>query len=97
MSRHTRTDLDFARDELMSHIHRCGVLKATPDQQQEWLKDTMGYMADRYPGLSPEELAELQGIGERFCAPVIPHGKGNTALSTNEDSHDDADELAGAA
>ena len=95
MGRHTHTDLDAARDELMSHVHRCGVLQATPEQQQEWLHDTMGYMADRYPALTPDELAELQAIGERFCQPVIPHGKGHTALTAGDD-HSDADTMAGA-
>lgn len=90
-----KTDLEIARDELMSHIHRCNVLKATPEQQQEWLADTADYMAERFPNLSKEELGELQKIGERFCAPVIPHGKDTTAL--NLDGHPDAtsEEMAG--
>lgn len=81
MAKYQKTDLEMARDELMSHIHRCNVLQATPEQQQEWLEDTIDYMAERFPGLKTEELGELRTIGSRFCAPVIPHGKGNTALS----------------
>ena len=31
----------------------------------------MGYMAERFPDLSAEELGELDEIGIRFCQPVI--------------------------
>ena len=85
MSKFQRTDLDFARDDLMSHIHRCGVLKASPEQQAAWMDDTIGYMAERFPALTPEELNELHEIGARFCQPVIPHGKQHTALTLDED------------
>ena len=30
-----------ARDELFSHILRCGVLEALPEHQKEWFDDTM--------------------------------------------------------
>ena len=60
-----------ARDELFSHIHRCGVLKATAEQQTEWMEDTMEFMAERYPELSKEQMGELRTIGLRFCQPVI--------------------------
>ncbi len=66
--------LDRARDELFSHIRHCGVLQATEEQQEAWLKDTIGYMAERYPELSPEQLAHLETLGRRYCKPVIPHG-----------------------
>jgi hypothetical protein len=62
---------DRARDELFSHIHRCGVLKATAEQQEEWMVDTMEYMSERFPDLSVEELGELRTMGMRFCRPVI--------------------------
>jgi hypothetical protein len=75
-SRGQTTDLDRARDELFSHIHRCGVLRATPEQQVEWMDDTMDYMAERYPDLSAEGLGELRAIGLRFCQPVINTGEG---------------------
>ena len=78
LGKHQKTDLDYARDELMSHIHRCGVLKASAEQQQEWLDETMQYMAERYSGLTPADLVELQEIGKRFCQPVIPHGAENS-------------------
>ena len=60
-----------ARDELFSHIHRCGVLKASTEQQTEWMADTIGFMGERYPEMSQEELDELRNIGLRFCQPVI--------------------------
>lgn len=62
---------DQARDELYSHILRCGVLEAAPEQQREWFDDTMEYLADRYPDLTQAELAELRKLGERYCQPVI--------------------------
>ena len=66
--------LERARDELFSHIRRCGVLEAELDQREEWLSDTVGYLAERYPDLDKLELAELHAIGQRYCMPPIPHG-----------------------
>jgi hypothetical protein len=66
---------DRARDELFSHIHRCGVLQATEEQQREWMDDTLEYMTQRYPDLSPEQTRQLRDLGLRFCKPVIPHGE----------------------
>ena len=59
-----------ARDELFSHILRCGVIDALPEHQKDWLDDTMLYLADRYDDLSKAELDELRVLGERFCQPV---------------------------
>ena len=59
-----------ARDELFSHILRCGVLEALPEHQKEWFDDTMLYLAERYDGLSDEERAQLRTLGERYCQPV---------------------------
>lgn len=59
-----------ARDELFSHILRCGVIDALPEHQKDWLDDTMGYVADRYEGLSKEELAQLRMLADRYCQPV---------------------------
>lgn len=90
---HQRTSLDHARDELMSHIHRCGVLKASPDQQSQWLEETMDFMAERYADLNEEQLGELHDIGRRFCQPVIPHGVGHSALTVaDEDTAQEASE-----
>jgi hypothetical protein len=60
-----------ARDELFSHILRCGVLQAAGEDQKEWFDDTMEYLAERYEELSPNDLAELRRLGERYCQPVI--------------------------
>jgi len=67
----TPTPFQQARDELFSHILRCGVLEATPEHQKEWFDDTMLYLADRYAELSEEELVELRVLGERYCRPVV--------------------------
>jgi hypothetical protein len=58
-----------ARDEMFSHILRCGVIDALPEHQKDWLDDTMLYLADRYE-LSEEELSQLRVLGERFSQPV---------------------------
>lgn len=62
---------DQARDELFSHILRCGVTEAEPEHQKEWMDDTMQYLAERYPDLSEEELGQVRVLGERFCRPVV--------------------------
>src|SRR6266576_2488584 len=59
-----------ARDELFSHILRCGVIDALPEHQKDWFDDTMLYLADRYEDLSDEELSQLRVLGERFSKPV---------------------------
>ena len=61
------TAFDAARDELFSHILRCGVLEAAPEHQKEWMDDTMQYVADRYPDLNAEQQGQLRVLGERFC------------------------------
>jgi hypothetical protein len=76
--------MDRARDELFSHIHRCGVLQATPEQQQEWMEETLEYMAERYPEMGAAQLEELKAVGLRFCQPVIPHGEENRAESEED-------------
>ncbi|MGH7482899.1 MAG: hypothetical protein ACRELV_12150 [Longimicrobiales bacterium] len=102
MAKHEPTVLDRARDELFSHIHRCGVLDADQDQQGEWLRETLEFMAERYPSLNDRELAQLREIGTRFCSPVIPHGpEGSAAMNgaANEAATetDEANEDANAA
>jgi hypothetical protein len=63
--------LDQARDELFSHILRCGVLEAAAEHQKDWFDDTMDYLAERYEDLTDEELAGLRRLGEQYCRPVI--------------------------
>ena len=65
------TSFEQARDELFSHILRCGVLEATPEHQKEWFDDTMLYLLDRFSDLSASELDELRVLGERYCRPVV--------------------------
>ena len=60
-----------ARDELFSHILRCGVLEAAPEDRKEWFDDTMEYLEERYEGMSEDDLSELRRLGERYCQPVI--------------------------
>ncbi|HEX2094681.1 MAG TPA: hypothetical protein VHG28_19910 [Longimicrobiaceae bacterium] len=67
-------EMEQARNDLFGHIHRCGVLRATEEQQVEWMNDTIEYISECYPSLSKDELAELRGIGLRFCRPVIANG-----------------------
>ena len=59
-----------ARDEMFSHILRCGVIDALPEHQKDWFDDTMLYLADRYEDLTEEELAQVRVLGERFSQPV---------------------------
>lgn len=73
-SKYEPTSLEMARDELFSHIRRCGVLEAEKEERLVWMKDTVAYLSERYPDLSQTELDELAEIGHRYCKPAIPHG-----------------------
>lgn len=77
--------LDQARDELFSHILRCGVLEAAASDQKDWFDDTMEYLGERYEGLNPRELDSLRQLGERYCQPVISRSeeKEETVGATN--------------
>ena len=57
------TSFEQARDELFSHILRCGVLEAAPEHQKEWFDDTLLYLADRFSDLTQTELSELRVLG----------------------------------
>lgn len=81
MGKYDPTTLTKARDELMSHIVRCGALDASDQDRMEWLDETIDYMADRYPRLSELELAQLELMGRQYLKPVIPHGKEHTAVN----------------
>jgi hypothetical protein len=65
------TAFEQARDELFSHILRCGVLEAALEHQTEWFDDTILYLRDRYPDLDDEQVTELRVLGERYCRPVV--------------------------
>jgi hypothetical protein len=71
--------MDEARNELFGHIHRCGVMQATREQQEEWMKDTIQFLGERHPGLTERELKELATIGMRFCSPVIANADAASA------------------
>ena len=68
-----------ARDELFSHIQRCGVLQASRDDQRLWLTDTMDFLADRYPDLTKLQLATVEAMGQRYLSPPVPYGAGKHA------------------
>lgn len=73
--------MDRARDELFSHINRCGVLQASDEDQKTWMDETIDYLAERYPDLGDLELDQLHSVGMRFCQPALPHGAESTAKS----------------
>jgi len=65
------TAFEMARDELFSHILRCGVLEAAEEHRKEWFDDTMAYLAERYEELTPVQIRDLRTLGERYCQPVM--------------------------
>jgi hypothetical protein len=76
--------MEIARDELFSHIRRCGVLEAEAGERREWMKDTVEYLGERYSDLSKPELEELAQIGQRYCQPAIAYGPIDTEQSDRE-------------
>lgn len=91
------TDLDLARNDLFGHINRCGVLRADEEQQVEWMEDTIDYIAECYPSLTDEELADLKAIGLRFCRPPIAHGAESNALTGEDQDQPGEGEVAASA
>lgn len=77
------SSFDQARDELFSHILRCGVIEAESDQQKEWMDDTMQYLAERYPDLTEDQLAQVRVLGERFCKPVVARAADEVPAASN--------------
>lgn len=80
--RTTPSALDRARDELFHAIRHCGVLSADEQEQNEWMEETVAFMAERHKELSKQEVEQLKLTGLRFCQPVIPHGAEHTAIKT---------------
>ena len=76
--------LDRARDELFSHINRCGVLQAAPEDQEQWMDETIEYLGERFPDLTDGDLRDLYAIGIRFCKPAIAHGEKAAVLATDD-------------
>ncbi len=85
------TAFDAARDELFSHVLRCGVLDAAPEHQKEWMDDTMQYIADRYPDLNAEQHGQIRVLGERFCQPVVRRAPVDAVVETVAAPAADAD------
>jgi hypothetical protein len=78
---------DQARDELFSHILRCGVIDASDEHQKDWFDDTMEYLAERYLELPDKQLDAIRVLGERYCRPVVnrtPADKTTTTEAENE-------------
>lgn len=84
MGKHQKTQLDRARDELFSHIQRCGALDANQEDKAEWLDETIEFIGERYPGLTAFELTEVEMMGKRYLRPAIPHGADATAQNRPE-------------
>ncbi len=78
--------IDRARDELFSHIQRCGVLDAEEEQRDEWLVDTIEYLSERFPGLSRDDLTALRMMGQRYCSPAIRRSPVEEAVEDVVDS-----------
>lgn len=72
--------VERARDELFSHVHRCGVLQAAEEDQRHWMDETIDYIGERYPDLTDGDLRGLHQIGTRFCKPAIGHGEATTRM-----------------
>jgi hypothetical protein len=68
---HVPSAFELGRDELFSHILRCGVLEAAEEHRKDWFDDTMAYLAERYEELTAAQLKELRTLGERYCQPVV--------------------------
>ena len=85
--------MDRARDELFSHINRCGVLHASPEDQKSWMSETIDYIAERYPDLGDTQLDALQGIGLRFCQPAISRNPSAVVEEAPVETEATADEV----
>jgi hypothetical protein len=79
------SQFDQARDEMFSHILRCGVIEALPEHQKDWFDDTMQYIAERYTGLTDQERSQLRVLGERYCQPVQRAAAVEVAAPATED------------
>ena len=85
------SEIEQARNDLFGHIHRCGVLRADEEQQLEWMKDTIEYLAECYPSLTEGELEDLKNIGLRFCRPVIANAPVEAEATADADAEVDAE------
>lgn len=83
-----------ARDELFSHINRCGVLNATDDDMTVWMNETIDYIGERYPDLVDPDLQELHAVGVRFCQPAINNVPGRREAVEEPDTTSDEAEVS---
>ena len=83
-----RRPYDDARDRLFTEICRCEVLEASNHDAQEWLGDTVEYLAQEYPSLTRNDVQALRRAGQNYVAPVIPHGRGLDATNREEWAED---------
>jgi len=67
------------------------VLEAEDDQRSEWFDDTIDYLGERYPELTPNELEALRTIGQRYCAPAIPHGAHDRSSTVASEESEDVE------
>ncbi len=75
-----------ARDELFSHINRCGVLNATDEDMTTWMEETIDYLGERYPELAKPDLTELHSVGIRFCQPAVDNFQTQAAVAEPPES-----------
>ncbi len=85
--------IERARDELFSHIHRCGVLNADSADQDVWMTETVEYLGERYPDLQVNDLVRLKAVGMQFCQPVISRLKRRS--QTPDPTETDSEALLG--
>ncbi|MFQ5891135.1 MAG: hypothetical protein ACE5JR_14010 [Gemmatimonadota bacterium] len=84
MGRSKRREYDDAQDRLFTEIRRCQVLDAAEEDAEEWLDDTVQYLAQEYPALTREEVHALRRAGRNYVAPAIPYGEGRDATNRDE-------------
>ncbi len=86
--------MERARDELFSHINRCGVLQAEDEDQKNWMDETIDYIGERYPDLSDADLKDLYAVGLRFCKPAVRRTTRTAAPAEAETAPTDAEATA---
>jgi hypothetical protein len=84
LGRKKRREYDDAQDRLFTEICRCQVLEAAEEDAEEWLDDTVEYLAQEYPALTHEDVHALRQAGENYVAPAIPYGEGRDATNREE-------------
>jgi hypothetical protein len=60
-------------------------MQASPEQQKEWMTDTIEFLGERFSSLTPKDLKELETIGMRFCSPVISNAEAAVAAQAQQE------------